>query len=156
MLGATVGRIVALGPPQAQPGPPQAQFDPCYNSFDLWIPLVPPSDNRRRHWTTEAEKEFRDVVSEMASRTGVKKHTGWVIVEIALVWENKRKRDAGNCFKVLMDSLQRAGLIEDDAYALPRVLWVKRVGDPLLEPYQRGGGVGIRITPADPSLVPSP
>lgn len=45
-----------------------------------------------------------------------------VIVRIWFYWKDNRRRDTHNCLKLLLDSLQKAGVYHDDQTALPQIM----------------------------------
>jgi Holliday junction resolvase RusA-like endonuclease len=75
---------------------------------------------------------------------------GWVVVEFRIRFPDKRKRDAGNLLKAALDGLQHCGAIEDDRWALPRVMSVGRAPED-----GEGEFMAITIRAADPADIPA-
>lgn len=79
----------------------------------------PPSVNHywgqsgTRRYITKRGQTFRQLVADAVASQGVKME-GRLSVFVALFQPDKRKCDIDNYMKALLDSLQHAGLFEDD------------------------------------------
>ena len=120
------------------------------NRVELWINHLPPSDNTRQRWTTTEQKEFYAFVKIVAEKMRVPKFVGKTVVEYVTVWPDMRHRDAGNYWKCLSDALVKAGVLEDDRWAIPRCLWYfgREEIAALLPDWMAQGGIWVRIYPA--------
>jgi len=103
-----------------------AQFKEARSTV-ITIPCLPPSKNEymRLHWGSQQRRYFKPWEAMMSSVLAhCVKHVGPVEVEIELHFPDKRERDTLNytAFPPLMDSLKRAGLIEDDNSQICRVV----------------------------------
>jgi len=83
--------------------------------WDLLLDSLPPSDNTRQRWTTNAEVEFRAIVAAAVKARSLRPVKGFHYLDVGIVWPDKRKRDPGNLFKTLCDALQRGGAVEGRA-----------------------------------------
>lgn len=129
----------------------------------LWFDRFPPSDNHKGFFTSRrggrrfvlspATRLFYRYVYDLTR--GVRPIAGWVTVSLAVVWPDRRRRDAQNLIKVLADSLQKAGIIGDDCRALIRIISIKRVGDSqgVASKYV-SPGIHVTIEPASRMWIP--
>jgi Holliday junction resolvase RusA-like endonuclease len=122
--------------------------------FDL--DFLPPPDNhkfvrvRGAHWIPSPR--YRDFLADLAAlwrKLRLATVHGWVVIEVGVRFPDRRRRDASNLLKALLDGLVHCQAIDDDSFALVRVMSVKRVPDD-------GGteGLTIAITPAPAASIP--
>lgn len=120
----------------------------------LSLPMLPPPDNQRfigrfKILSTASRQFTRDLgLYWMASKQ--QKVSGWVVVELDVVFPDRRKRDAGNLIKLTMDALVDCAAIDDDRFSLPRIMSVKRAPDDGVPT-----GLKIRIRKAKASEQPA-
>ena len=74
---------------------------------------------------TKAAKDWTACCVVLA--TEAMNRSGWtcpngekVVCELIVYWPDKRRRDASNLEKVLLDGLEAAGVVDDDKWFLPR------------------------------------
>jgi Holliday junction resolvase RusA-like endonuclease len=131
----------------------------------------PPSDNHRtifdtrgrrgrRVITNPAARAFYGLISAAWAKAEPPAFKEWVIVELSIVWPDRRRRDPANLFKVTLDALVYAGAIADDCRALARIHAVKIWPGEGSRPFEfrgfrmTGPGILSRIIPAPVELVP--
>lgn len=137
----------------------------------IWSTMFPPSDNHRmildmrgkrgrRVITNPAARVFYRVIHEAWERAQIIRFEEWVVVDLTIVWPDRRRRDPANLFKVTLDALVRAGAIVDDCRALARIHAVKVWPAVSTAAYEFDGlrvtepGILIQIHPAPIELVP--
>jgi crossover junction endodeoxyribonuclease RusA len=79
--------------------------------------LVRVPSKSTKAWTTACVAACSDAINA----------AGWptpcdckVVVEYTIWWPDKRRRDASNLEKVLLDGLEAGGIVSDDKWILPR------------------------------------
>jgi crossover junction endodeoxyribonuclease RusA len=70
---------------------------------------------RAKQWMADAEAIVRQCIKEQQWKT-----TQWqkVVVEIKTFWEDNRCRDTHNLYKLLFDSLENAGVFDNDRFGI--------------------------------------
>ena len=91
-------------------------------AFTLRLPWPPTANTNVRHargvhYKTPEYRSFEEVVWLAFHASSAPKIRGTFSVWIKAVAPDRRRRDADNVIKPLLDSLQRAGAIEDDCLA---------------------------------------
>jgi len=114
--------------------------------------FLPPPDNhkfiRGRFILSQRAREFYADFDELWNKLKSRppKMGGWVVVEFDIRFPNRVRRDAGNYIKMTMDALVKAGAIDDDQFALPRIRSIKRYPD---DDVQEGITISWRPATAD-------
>lgn len=118
----------------------------------LRLPYPPTANHykgRRRgggYYLKPAATDYHAAVAAMASEAEGKKPTGRLRVQVVIYPPAGRGgTDLDNSMKVFQDSLQRAGIIRNDA----DIDWL----EPIRGPKKFGGGVTVRITEVDPEAL---
>lgn len=108
---------------------PSANVRPGLDAVQLILP-VPPTVNHywgkrvimakggkkpfiSEYLTTRA-KDYRDIVSRIVLRDGIKQIEGFVRLEMLFFPPDRRRRDLSNIYKCIEDSLEHAGVLSDD------------------------------------------
>lgn len=70
---------------------------------------------RAKTWMASAESLIRKAIKEQHWKT-----TQWqkVVVEVKTYWEDNRCRDTHNLYKLLFDSLENAGVFDNDRFGI--------------------------------------
>jgi Holliday junction resolvase RusA-like endonuclease len=110
--------------------------------MELSLPFPPSANHYYRHvgYRTLISREgraYREMVCSILGRMGVRPLDGGLVVRIELYPPDKRRRDADNSLKCLLDSLQHGGAYKDDGQIM-RLSVEKREPVPL-------GKVVVRI-----------
>ena len=102
-------------------------------SVSFTVPLVPPTVNHYvkhtrngRHYVTAQAKAFKAAVGLLARERRASVDARWYEVEAHIFLGAGQKGDADNFGKVLLDSLQEAGVIRSDAAVTDLILRKRR------------------------------
>lgn len=119
----------------------------------------PPSADHRnrvdrrtgRMYRTADYKDFLELMAKIVKGLSLPRFgTEWLVCELHFVRPDRRRRDAHNTIKVLLDGLQAAGMFEDDLRVMPRIMSVRDMADvrahPLI-PHGQSEGVGCAAEP---------
>ena len=89
--------------------------------LSLTLPYPPTANTlyatyRGRRLLSKRGKDYVKLIAKEVLASRAKSFgTSRLLVDVLVIPPDKRKRDLGNLDKVLMDSLQKAGLFEDDS-----------------------------------------
>lgn len=133
--------------------------------FALWIggAWPPSADHRNRvsrggiHYPTQDYKDFTSLVADAWRKMhGPPFGAAWLECELHFVRPDRRRRDAHNTIKSLLDALEHAGAFEDDINVNPRVASVRDLNEPAahpLIPQDQPALGGPGIFPQEPGVL---
>ncbi len=101
-------------------------------TWSIWLGgKLPPSENLRligpRRFLSSDARAFYAHVADTCERFKAPRFNCWVIVECRYVLPDRLRRDVANTLKCLLDGLEKAGVLVDDKFAIPRILSVHRI-----------------------------